>query len=558
MKRHCRFISILLISTLLFSGCNRSPSNKGTLSGNDKVSKLRYAMNSPFGRYPECITYTLGKMTGNNNSNMPQGDTYENNAYTRYLKKMLNVQNKNSFEAINVEYGNFVSMAIAKKRLPDIMLVDSREELDNLVRQDLIEDLTSVYEKCASDTIKDIYNSYDDLLQSVTYDGKLMALPETNIEDGPNLLWLRKDWIDRLNMEEPVTFADAEKIIKAFVDKDPGDNGRGGTVGLLCDTGITSEYGSTGQYMMDIVFSEYQAYPKQWIRNKEGRIVYGSIQPEVKQALKKMRQLYKDGILDRNFLLRTTVNLKDLIVEGKCGSFFGPWWSPNNPLVDAVRADKSAEWKPYLLKNTVYNSTRYLAQNPSDEFVVVRKGYKHPEIAVKVLSVLFDYARYQDKVTTELENYYRLNVDPTARPFVINVDYSDALTRCYRNIQDVLSEKRQIQNLAVLEKSYYNSCQAYQAKKNAKPEDWAAYTSRITACEVIEKGRLQKVKAQYFGKTPTMITNWWKLQDMERKAFLEIILGTKSLDSFDTFVDNWHKERGDCITEEVEKACSRN
>ncbi len=36
-------------------------------------------------------------MKGANNSNLPDGQTYEDNAYTRYLKKTLNIQNKNVF-----------------------------------------------------------------------------------------------------------------------------------------------------------------------------------------------------------------------------------------------------------------------------------------------------------------------------------------------------------------------------------------------------------------------------------------------------------------------------
>ena len=42
-----------------------------------------------------------------------------------------------------------------------------------------------------------MYESYGDSLKDmVTYDGKIMALPETNITDGPNLVWPEKiGWI---------------------------------------------------------------------------------------------------------------------------------------------------------------------------------------------------------------------------------------------------------------------------------------------------------------------------------------------------------------------------
>lgn len=35
------------------------------------------AETTALGKYPELITYTLGKVIGDHNSNMPEGDTYE-------------------------------------------------------------------------------------------------------------------------------------------------------------------------------------------------------------------------------------------------------------------------------------------------------------------------------------------------------------------------------------------------------------------------------------------------------------------------------------------------
>ena len=78
-----------------------------------------------------------------------------------------------------------------RTNLPDLMLVGSIEDLRQLVALDLIEDLTKSYENCLTDRIKDIYASYGEgIIDGVTFDGKIMAIPETNIDDGPNLLWL--------------------------------------------------------------------------------------------------------------------------------------------------------------------------------------------------------------------------------------------------------------------------------------------------------------------------------------------------------------------------------
>ena len=71
-----------------------SQSESGANNAVEVKRKLMYkAMHTPLGKYPEAVTYTLGKIAGANNSNLPVGNTYENNAYTRYLKKILNIQN---------------------------------------------------------------------------------------------------------------------------------------------------------------------------------------------------------------------------------------------------------------------------------------------------------------------------------------------------------------------------------------------------------------------------------------------------------------------------------
>lgn len=189
-------IMMLTVITLL-AGCN-SPA-KGVYNDSDYNEAVSTAKTTPFGAYPDTIEYTLGKMTSVNNSNMPAMDTYTDNAYTRYIKSVLNVQNVDVFEANDSQYNTNVSMAVSMNRLPDIMVVSSQSELEQLIENGMIEDLTDSYNNCLTDRIKSMYASYGSaLMDMVTYDGKIMALPETNITDGPNLVWLRKDWMDIL------------------------------------------------------------------------------------------------------------------------------------------------------------------------------------------------------------------------------------------------------------------------------------------------------------------------------------------------------------------------
>lgn len=518
--------------------------------------QLELARTTPDGKYPQLITYTLGKLTGANNSNLPEGETYEDNAYTRYLRECFNIQNEDVFEEQDEQYNVSVAVAISSGNLPDIMVVSSLEDLRQLVEQDLIEDLSEPFENCMTDTIKEIYASYGSgIIDGVTFDGKIMAIPETNIEDGPNLLWLRRDWMDQLGLEAPRTLDDVEKIVQAFISEDPGGNGEGKTVGLVCDPSLSGGCGYSSEYLMDIVFASYHAYPKQWIYDSEGRVCYGSVQPEAKEALARLRSMYEEKVLDPNFLLRTASNNIELIVNGQCGSFFGPWWAPNNPLMEAMEANPQAVWEPFLIQTDEDGSTSYYSQNPTYKYVVVRKGYAYPEIACKIVSALFDYLRYEENPDEEFARYYQDNVDPTARPLAINVDYSNALTKCYHELTDALSGKKKPEELDLLEYSYYESCRSYLDNKDrATPQQWAAYTSRVTACSLQADAKLNRVESLFFDETETMTDQWWKLEQLEQEYYLQIVTGELELDAFDRFAEKWYENGGAVITDEVREA----
>lgn len=511
------------------------------------------ACSTPYGRYPELVTYTLGKMNGENNSNMPEGDTYEDNVYTRYLRECLNIQNEDVFEENADQYTTNVEMAIAARQLPDVMVVEDKKTLQRLVEKDLIADLTEAYENCTSEGIRAMYDSYDNsALDAAMIDGRLMALPEPNFVDGPNFLWLRRDWMDKLGLEPPETVEDAERIVRAFLKEDPGENGEGNTVGLVCHSDLTGENGYNYEFQLDPIFSFYDAYPKQWVLDDEKNVVYGSVQPQAKEALAHIRQLYQEGILDRNFMLRSMSNIAELVIEGKCGSFFGPWWAPNNPLMDAKEENPEAVWEPYLIATTPDGKTRYFDQRPSYKYVVVRKGFEHPEIVFKMASVMFDKMRYEDAENKELERYFQLNVDSTARPISINIDYSNALYQCYQQVNAALNGTIDPDKLQILEHSYYEKCSAYlEHPESADAEEWAAYVSRISACALIQEDNLEVISPVFSGETETMAAEWWKLEELEKKAYLEIISGEKELDYFETFVQEWMAQGGEMILQEV-------
>ncbi len=530
------------------------PEDKQTAEREPAVSdetQWEDAEHTPLGKYPETVEYTLGKIAGANNANLPAGDTYEDNAYTRYLKDLLNIQNVDVFELEDDgTYTEALELAISDKDIPDVLVVNGRENLQRLIEDGLIEDLTQVYEECTTDVIKEMYESYGTgLLDSATFDGKLYAFPNAAIDDGEMLLWLRADWIRKLGLKEPQSMEEAMDIIKAFIENDMSGDGQ--TVGLACSTGLIAGSGDT--YGVDGIFTKFGSSPTKWILDDEGQVVYGSLTQETKDALEYLNSLYEDGILDSRFLLRKTENIDDLIRNGQCGAIFGRWWAPNNPLSISYGADSSADWKPYVFAEDIADRPQTFESYDGWMYVVVRKGYEHPEIVGKYVSAIFDYSRYEDdQYAGEVNEYFAINVDPTARPMNINVDYVDALYRCGENLEKALSGEISVTELSGLEKSYYNTCSSYLNGNLTTANGWAAYASRILAVDVLNKAKAYKLPPVSMGDSDGEIPQ--ELQELEHEAFLQIITGEKPLDYFDTFVVEWYENGGRELTETVRES----
>lgn len=513
-------------------------------------SSQENAETTPYGAYPETVTYTLGQMSGANNSNLPEGDTYENNAYTRYLKKILNIQNDNIYMEREDRYDEFINILVSDRTLPDVLVVSDRETLKELVDNDLVEDLTEAYENCTSPRIKEMYESYgSDLLDSGKFGGKLMAMPETVIDHGPCLMWLRKDWMDELGLSEPKTLKQAMDIVKAFVENRMGTEEGEEPVGLVCDTGLVGSTSSS--YSVDPVFYSFNASPQRWV-NENGKIVYGSLTEETRNALNYLHGLYDQGILDQNFALRAQNNLRDLVVEGKCGAFFGLWWTPNNPLMDVNGQNQEADWEPYYLQGFPENLP--YASFKNNKYVVVRKGYEHPEIVMKILSVLFDYSRYEAEDADEVNGYFALNVDPTARPLVINVDYNEATYQVTRDLRSALDGELKTENLSSIEKSYYDACLRFLDGNEYTAQDWAAYKSRISAVGLLVDADYTPPVLNYLDDTDGEIPQ--SLLQLEKNTFIQIIMGEKPLSYFDTFIKQWYEQGGRELTEQITRSNS--
>ena len=95
------------------------------------------------GAYVDTLTITLGRFAEPSAAALfPEGQTFEDNAYTRYIESKLNVDLVDSFEAGGDAYTNQLATCVASGELPDILTVNSYDTFVEMVNNGLTYDLT--------------------------------------------------------------------------------------------------------------------------------------------------------------------------------------------------------------------------------------------------------------------------------------------------------------------------------------------------------------------------------------------------------------------------------
>lgn len=561
---------LILATMLALSACSpdHTPS-RAELS--DKVSQdvEMKGEDLAFGKYKVPITLRIGFSIPNEAGRLAQGDTYDDNPWSRYFQSKTGIQVVHSWQVRNEgdAYRYKLNVSIADNDLPDAMVVD-RQQLRALVDRDMLADMTEVFPKYASPLVKAMYDSSQGLAtREATFGGKLMALPNIAIEaDSPTLVWVRQDWLDKLKLPAPTTLNDIATIAKAFIEQDPDGNGKPDTVGIPVNKVIV--WGAKPNINgLDSVFGAYRSFPGNWLNDRKGNIYYGSIAPETKQALGKLAQWYKDSIIDPEFVLRQDPN--ELIADNKAGIFFGPWYAPSGPLRESVKKDMAAEWKAFAAPlDTNGKFVTHMAPI-TDRYLVVRKGYPNPEAVVRLLNQFTQYERVDiyianygsdmDPALQALKTYKEANhVQPRHYyPFDLLLDYTDSVQRSYKAVLEVMEGRNQLDKLAPQYQSSYKNMIIDREHPKKNLDAWVSAHARAYGAKVIVDTPMDKVYSEFYGLTTTMETRWAALEKLEKETFLRIINGSAPLDSFDSFVQQWNQLGGETITKEIQKSVDR-
>lgn len=384
-KQIIALVSATALAATALAGCGKT-SEENTQTTAVKEAEGTAKEDLPFSKYAETVTVHLGGSL-DPNAKIPDGMSYEDNSYTRFLKDELNIEVVYDWVASSSDFDEKMNLCIGSGTIPEMMNVNAAQ-YRALLKYDMIQPLDQYFDDYASDTLKGFVESGgEELKKCISNDkGEMMAIPAPNIAaSGINEMWIRQDWLDNLGLEVPRTWDELVTVAEAFVTQDPDGNGEADTIGIL-GPGNSDHMNAIGgnQYGLDPLFCSFQSYPQYWLKDEDGTVKYGSIQPETRTALEKIQKLYTDKLIDPEMLVRN--DSKEPLLAGKVGIFFGPWWC-GYTVGDATLAGE-ADWRAYFTPLAEDGNYYTHMAEPTTKYVVVSKSCKNPEAAFKIISYL--------------------------------------------------------------------------------------------------------------------------------------------------------------------------
>ncbi len=552
---------VLALGLSSIAACSNNGGDKeGSDGGNTPGEEVK--LNIVDGKIDPPVSITMVRPE-DPTAKFKNGETYKDNVHTRWAKEELGVVMDTQWTSpfADNSYDTKLKLMLSSgDKLPDLFTATNSATINTFMDSGKLLDVTEAFDKYASETWKAALAEVPEAWHPFMKDGKKLAIPVIRQTMGTqSSLWIRQDWLDKLELKAPTNLEELEAVMDAFVNKDPDGNGKKDTVALelaIKDAVIGAPMGDPSW-----VFGMFGAVPERWYPDAEGNLQYGSTQPGIKTALGKLKEWKDKGYIANDVALHDFNKVAENVAAGKVGMLGGENWMMVYPGSLMLASNPTAYYNPYPLPAGADGTTMRTVANSYTSAVLISK-----DISEEALQAFFHYQNAM------FDNY---NSDD---PFVFK-GFQEGYDYIIKDGKAVMDEK-QIPGgkVATMKYTITGANSLYPSKhleanvKLARKEpvtdtDLAALAStgilgqdESNPLEAFSLGALlvdmtqtdADVREYFQGpSTKTMLSRKELLNKMQMDTYIEIIYGKKPADEFDSFVQKWKSSGGDAMTKEV-------
>ena len=505
----------------------------------------------PLVPYPETITITWG-VAASAVDEFFDGDTYENNRWTRRFLEDLNINLEVAFSADagtgssgSSAYDERLRTMLVSGDLPDIFHSYDRLFFQEAHKAGYLMDLGPLLEQYGTDSVKQYSNDYLDSFEGGKIDGVQYGYPVMGDNfNTAHYIWIRDDWLENTNTQPPETVNEFIELARKFTFGNPNGDGSKTYGFAMTNSVVDNMVALLGAYGVP------SAWGGIYYRGKDDKITNSLLQPEVKDVLGILRDMYNEGIIDPEFIVKDGAALESDITQNIVGMFDYRYWGNWYPYNFSYESE-GVITRPYpipKIENIDYKLG--VSNNAGGMLQFLNANCKHPEAFIKILNL-------HNVVCNEY-------TDPHEYEYFIS-SHQDAFipvralipTEHYAYMVHEALEKGSGDDLPLAVRPYYDYTVNFENKTDTSPPAYGTWG------QMYERGSL-KIAYEYINdgafvedimgaQIPNAaLENGEILKTMTNAAFTDIIVGDKPVDSFDFYIQDWLANGGQEILDDLE------
>ena len=424
------FIATMLVALpLSMVGCyeedySYEPVNVGQLQpASYKVGsaeyKEKYAYLGSYGEYgkDEPITITVAAVDYPLESGIPSSTTVRNQTFNQIALETLNIKLEYVVIGNTSNYDTNLNLYFANGLVPDMFYTTNAGTYAELLQDGALADLSDAFWYLRDELRENYLEYFPELLPTVMQDSKLYSFPTiTNQYATAQRLYIRKDWLDLLGLQVPTTMEEFYAVGKAFAenkDKIAAATGLKKASNVIPFT-MNKELTWSGSYSIEGFLNCFGTSMNAYFEGEDGNLYYSNTSQEMKAALTMLRDMYSEGILDKDFMTKGADQVQANINSGFVGMTFGEWWMPKDVLDDCIARVDGAEWVWVNLPGIDGEAQPIVKSVNVSGYNLVSSSCKYPEACAKLINLFYDIyysddaqQRYGDKVLPSNGFYYQ-------------------------------------------------------------------------------------------------------------------------------------------------------
>ncbi|UKS28607.1 extracellular solute-binding protein [Paenibacillus sp. HWE-109] len=334
MRTFSKVTTVLLASSLLLAACSdakegasSSPAGKTGVSSSPDAKKEKLD-----------LKWTV---IADASSQLPSADK---DFVKSAIEEKFNVTLKMTYLPLGQDYTNKLNTMIASGDIPDLFYAEGVPS-NNYIRDGVARDLTGIV---TPEKMPNYFKNWvtEANLKSYQVQSAFKRAPVPYETNYYRTFYIRKDWLDKLNLKMPTNYDELVNVMKAFTFNDPDGNGKNDTYGFTAAGSGTSVSMDFPEFLQNGLVGDTYVDGDQFID------VRSDIR--MQNVLTDIKKLLDLKVVDPDWFLNKYGQHFDKAAQGKAGIVIGQGRDlafDNNPAGLQMKSKQAgqttADWEPF-------------------------------------------------------------------------------------------------------------------------------------------------------------------------------------------------------------------